>query len=208
MASIRVTCKNEEETIKVLEIAEKEGYTWNNNVKPTSYRPNESYPYDIVMRKSMYVSTAKTGKEWYCSAQDFIDDYNIDHAEPFGISQKVKNEIILDFEKKRHEIRSGCDERECRNCKFFGDKDGETVCELDNADDATNEETFLSAIKLLMDVVASGDPHIVQLTTNEATEMFRKEIRALHGSEDTASQKRIEALKMAVKALEEKENEQ
>lgn len=208
MASIRVTCKNEEETIKVLEIAEKEGYTWNNNVKPTSYRPNESYPYDIVMRKSMYVSTAKTGKEWYCSAQDFIDDYNIDHAEPFGISQKVKNEIILDFMKKWYEIRMGCDERDCHNCKFIGDKDGDTSCILDDVDDTADEGTFFGAVKLLMDVVASGDPHIVQLTTNEATEMFRKEIRALHGSEDTASQKRIEALKMAVKALEEKENEQ
>lgn len=36
MSKIRVTCRNEEEVIKVLEIAEKEGYTWDNNAKAAS----------------------------------------------------------------------------------------------------------------------------------------------------------------------------
>lgn len=201
MSKIRVTCRNEEEVIKVLEIAEKEGYTWDNNAKATSYRPCASYPYDLVMRKGLYWGVF--GDERPRTARDFIDSYNTDHAEPCGISQKIKNEIILDFMKKWHEIREGCDERSCYNCKFKGVKCG---CKLDNVDDYVNEETFLEAVKLLMDVVDSGDARIIQLTTNEATKILRKEImELLHGEENVESRKHIMALKTAVKALKEKE---
>lgn len=206
MSEIRVTCRNEEEVIKVLEIAEKEGYTWDNNLKATSYRPCASYPYDLVMRKGLYWGVFVDEK--LRTARDFIDSYNTDHAEPCEVSQKVKNEIILDFMKKWYEIREGCDEREYHNCKFIGDKNGDIACELDNVYDTADEGTFLTAVKLLIDVVASGDPHIIQLTTNEAAKMLRKRIKALHGDEDAELQKYIEALRMAVMALEEKRNEQ
>lgn len=203
MSEIRVTCRNEEEAVKVLEIAEKEGYTWTNK-KATSFKPYANYPYYIVMCKNLRWSGIGCGKP--STDQDFIDNYNIDHAKMCEISQEAKNKIILDFMKKWHEIRSGCDARKCHNCKFIGDKNGDISCNLDNVDDTADEETFLGAVKLLMDVVTSGDPHIIQLTTNEETEMLRKEIRALHGAEDAESQKHIEALRMAVMALEEKEN--
>ena len=201
MSKIRVTCRNEEEVIKVLEIAEKEGYTWDNNAKATSYRPCASYPYDLVMRKGLYWGVF--GDERPRTARDFIDSYNTDHAEPCGISQKIKNEIILDFMKKWHEIREGCDERSCYNCKFKGVKCG---CKLDNVDDYVNEETFLEDVKLLMDVVDSGDARILRLTPNEAVEVIRKEIKSLHGKEDDETQGIIEALKMAVIALEERKD--
>lgn len=203
MSEIRVTCRNEEEAVKVLEIAEKEGYTWTNK-KATSFKPYANYPYYIVMCKNLRWSEIGCGKP--STAQDFIDSYNTDHAEPCEISQKVKNEIILDFMKKWHEIREGCDERECHNCKFIGDKDGDIACKLDNVDDTADEETFLEAVKLLMDVVDSGDTRILQLTTNDAVVILRKEIETLYGKEDDEARGRIEALKMAVSALEEREN--
>lgn len=199
MSKIRVTCRNEEEVIKVLEIAEKEGYTWDNNAKATSYRPCASYPYDLVMRKGLYWGVF--GDEKPHTARDFIDSYNTDHAEPCGISQKIKNEIILDFMKKWHEIRMGCDERSCYNCKFIGVKRG---CKLDYVDDYVNEETFLEAVKLLMDVVDSGDARIIQLTPNDAVGILRKGIEILNGKEDDEARRRIEALRMAVRALEER----
>ena len=52
MSEIRVTCRNEEEAVKVLEIAEKEGYTWNNK-KATSFKPYANYPYYIMMCKNI-----------------------------------------------------------------------------------------------------------------------------------------------------------
>lgn len=202
MSEIRVTCRNEEEAIKVLEIAEKEGYTWNNNMKATNFKPCASYPYDLVICKGLYWGVV--GDKKPCTARDFINSYNTDHTEPCEVSQKVKNEIILDFMKKWHEIRMGCDERSCYNCKFKGVKRG---CKLDYVDDYVNEETFLEAVKLLMDVVDSGDARIIQLTTNEATKILRKEImELLHGEENGESRKHIMALKTAVRALEEKEN--
>ena len=204
MSEIRVTCRNEEEVVKVLEIAEKEGYVWSNNAKATSYRPNTRYPYCIVICKVLSWDFERGGKA--CTAQNFIDSYNTDHTEPCEVSQKVKNEIILDFMKKWHEIREGCDERECHNCKFIGDKDGDIACKLDNVDDTADEETFLEAVKLLMDVVDSGNTRILQLTTNDAVVILRKEIETLYGKEDDEARGRKEALRMAVRALEEKEN--
>ena len=203
MSKIRVTCRNKEEVIKVLEIAEKEGYTWDNNAKATSYRPCASYPYDLVMRKGLYWGVF--GDEKPRTARDFIDSYNADHAEPCEISQKTKNENILDFMKKWHEIRVGCDERSCYNCKFNGVKRGEASCKLDNVDDCVNKEKFLEAINLLIDVVASGDARILRLTPSEAVEIIRKRIKLLSGKEDDEARRRVEALKMAVRALEEKE---
>ncbi len=204
MSEIRVTCRNEEEVIKVLEIAEKEGYTWNNNVKATNYKPCASYPYDLVMCKGLYWGCF--GDKKPCAARDFIDSYNTDHTEPCEISQKVKNEIILDFMKKWHEIRMGCYARECHNCKFRGDEYGDTSCNLDDVDDTADKETFLEAVNLLIDVVASGDARILRLTPNDAAEILRKEIKPLCGKEDDEARGHMEALKMAVRALEEKEN--
>ena len=203
MAEIRVTCRNEEEAVKVLEIAEKEGYTWNNK-KATSFKPYANYPYCIVMSKNLRWSEIGFGKP--STAQDFVDSYNTDHTEPCEISQKTKNEIILDFMKKWHEIRVGCDERSCYNCKFNGVKRGEASCKLDNVDDCVNEEKFLEATNLLIDVVTSGDTRILRLTPSEAVEIIRKEImELLHGEKNVESQKHMMALKMAVGALEEKE---
>lgn len=202
MSEIRVTCRNEEEAVKVLEIAEKEGYTWDNNVKATNYKPSASYPYDLVICKGLYWGVF--GDKKPSTAQDFIDSYNADHAEPCEISQKTKNEIILDFMKKWHEIRMGCYARECHNCKFRGDEYGDTSCNLDDVDDTADEETFLEAANLLIDVVASGDARILQLTPNDAVVILRKEIETLHGKEDDEARRRVEALKMAVRALKEK----
>lgn len=202
MAEIRVTCRNEEEAVKVLEIAEKEGYTWNNK-KATSFKPYANYPYYIMMCKNLRWSEIGCGKP--STAQDFIDSYNADHAEPCEISQKTKNEIILDFMKKWHEIRMGCYTRECHNCKFRGDEYGDTSCNLDNVDDTADEETFIEAVNLLIDVVASGDTRILQLTPNDAVGIIRKEIETLNGKEDDEARGRMEALRMAVRALEEKE---
>ena len=56
-----------------------------------------------------------------------------------------------------------------------------------------------------MDVVDSGDARIIQLTTNDAVGILRKGIEILNGKEDEA-RRRIEALRMAVRALEETEN--
>ena len=67
------------------------------------------------------------------------------------------------------------------------------------------KKTFLEAVNLLIDVVASGDVRILRLTPNEAVEVIIKEIKSLHGKEDDETKGRIEALKMAVRALEEKE---
>ena len=98
MSKIRVTCRNEEEVIKVLAIAEKEGYTWDNNAKATSYRPCASYPYDLVIRKGLYWGVF--GDEKPRTARDFIDSYNTDHAEPCGISQKIKKRNHPGFHEK------------------------------------------------------------------------------------------------------------
>lgn len=206
MKEVRVTCRNQEEFLEIIEIARKEGCRWIGGSELSGFKPTCNYPYDIIFRNCLAYTTSV--KECSYSVKEFVSDYNIDHAEAFGISQEVKNEIILDFMKKWHEIRSGCDARECHNCKFIGDKNGDIACELDNVDDTADEGTFLTAVKLLIDVVASGDPHIIQLTTNEAAKMLRKRIKELHSDEDAESQKYIEALRMAVMALEEKRNEQ
>lgn len=200
MSEIRVTCRNEEEVVKVLEIAEKEGYVWSNNAKATSYRPNTRYPYCIVICKVLSWDVERGGKA--CTAQNFIDSYNTDHTETCEVSQKVKNEIILDFMKKWHEIRLGRYARGCHNCKFRGDEYGDISCNLDDVDDTAEEETFLDAVNLLIDVVASGDACILQLTPNDAVGILKKEIETLYGKEDDEARGRKEALKMAVRALE------
>ena len=201
MKKVRVTCRNQEEFSEIIEIARKEGYRWIGGCELSEFKPACNYPYDIIFRNYLTYTTAV--KEGSYNVKEFVSDYNIDHAEAFRISQEVKNEIILDFMKKWHEIRMGCDERSCYNCKFKGVKRG---CKLDYVDDYVNEETFLEAVKLLMDVVDSGDARIIQLTTNEATKILRKEImELLHGEENGESRKHIMALKTAVKALEEKE---
>ena len=198
MTEIRVVCRNEEEEAKVLEIAEKEGYAWNKNVKTTSY------PVKIWMCKELYRCTAED--EEPSTDQDSIGNYNIDHAKLCEISQEAKNKIILDFMKKWHEIRRGCAGRSCVNCKFHQFIGEDMICKLCDAGDVGDEERFFNTVKLLIDVVASGDVRILQLTPNEAVEVIRKEIKSLHGKEDDETKGRIEALKMAVRALEEKEN--
>ena len=213
MESIRVTCKNEEEVIKVLEIAEKEGYAWSDGSEATGYRPYVEYPYALTLYKGIVWGAAEDEErriarnfEKSYIAQDFITEYNSGNVEPFGISQKIKNEIIMDFIKKWREIRVGCAVRTCRTCKFFRNIAGSTVCKLDDIDDATSEETFFGAVKLLMDVVTSGDPCTWKLTSDEAIEVLEEEIKASEGMKDSDAQKRVTALKMAVRALEEKEN--
>ena len=204
MRDINVVCRNEEELLKIVEIAKKEGYRWVGGSTLPEYKPSgKKYPYEILFRKVLTYSCF--AQEGSCSAEDFINSYNTDHAEPCEVSQKVKNEIILDFMKKWHEIRMGCDERSCYNCKFKGVKRG---CKLDYVDDYVNEETFLEAVKLLMDVVDSGDTRIIQLTPNDAVGILRKGIEILNGKEDDEARRRIEALRMAVRALKEKRNEQ
>lgn len=201
MKEVRVTCRNQEEFSEIIEIARKEGCRWIGGSGLSGFKPTCNYPYDIIFRNCLAYTTAV--KECSYSVKEFVSDYNIDHAEAFGISQEVKNEIILDFMKKWHEIREGCDKRSCYNCKFNEVKYG---CKLDNVDDCVNEETFLEAVKLLMDVVDSGDARILRLTPNEAVEVIRKEIKSLHGKEDDETQGIIEALKMAVIALEERKD--
>lgn len=201
MKEVRVTCRNQEEFSEIIEIARKEGCRWIGGSGLSGFKPTCNYPYDIIFRNCLAYTTAV--KECSYSVKEFVSDYNIDHAEAFGISQEVKNEIILDFMKKWHEIREGCDKRNCYNCKFNEVKYG---CKLDNVDDCVNEETFLETVKLLMDVVDSGDARILRLTPNEAVEVIRKEIKSLHGKEDDETQGIIEALKMAVIALEERKD--
>lgn len=201
MKEVRVTCRNQEEFSEIIEIARKEGCRWIGGSGLSGFKPTCNYPYDIIFRNCLAYTTAV--KECSYSVKEFVSDYNIDHAEAFGISQEVKNEIILDFMKKWHEIREGCDKRSCYNCKFNEVKYG---CKLDNVDDCVNEETFLETVKLLMDVVDSGDARILRLTSNEAVEVIRKEIKSLHGKEDDETQGIIEALKMAVIALEERKD--
>ena len=203
MKKVRVTCRNQEEFSEIIEIARKEGYRWIGGCELSEFKPACNYPYDIIFRNYLTYTTAV--KEGSYSVKEFVSDYNIDHAEAFRISQKVKNEIIMDFIKKWHEIRVGCDERSCYNCKFNGVKRGEDSCKLDNVDDCVNEEKFLEATNLLIDVVASGDARILRLTPSEAVEIIRKGIKLLSGKEDDETRRRVEALKMAVKALEEKE---
>lgn len=200
MRDINVVCRNEEELLKIVEIAKKEGYRWVGGCELSEFKPACNYPYDIIFRNYLTYTTAV--KEGSYSVKEFVSDYNIDHAEAFRISQEVKNEIILDFMKKWHEIRMGCDERSCYNCKFKGVKRG---CKLDYVDDYVNEETFLEAVKLLMDVVDSGDARIIQLTPNDAVWILRKGIETLNEKEDDEARRRAEALRMAVRALEEKE---
>lgn len=206
MENVRVTCENRKEVIEVLKIAKKEGYRWSYNGDPLGYIPDAECPYDIAFSKTLLWGVTDKDEKSY-TAQDFINEYNIDHAETFGISQKVKNEIILDFMKKWHEIRMGCYARECYNCKFRGDEYGDTSCNLEDVDDTANEETFLEAVNLLIDVVASGDACILQLTPNDAVGILKKEIETLYGKEDDEARGRKEALRMAVRALEEKKNE-
>ena len=201
MKEVRVTCRNQEEFSEIIEIARKEGCRWIGGSGLSGFKPTCNYPYDIIFRNCLAYTTAV--KECSYSVKEFVRDYNIDHAEAFGISQEVKNEIILDFMKKWHEIREGCDKRSCYNCKFNEVKYG---CKLDNVDDCVNEETFLEAVKLLMDVVDSGDAHILQLTPNDAAGILRKGIETLNGKEDDEARRRVEALRMAVRVLEEKEN--
>ena len=212
MASIRVTCKNEEEVVKVLETAEKEGYTWwGDGSEATGYRPDAEYPYDITLYKGIAWGAAKDEKchiarnfEKYYIAKDFITEYNSGNTEPFGISQKIKNKIILDFMKKWHEIRRGCAGRSCVNCKFHQFIGEDMICKLCDADDVGDEERFFNTVKLLIDVVASGDTRISQLTPNEAVEIIRKEIKPSYAKEDDEARRRAEALEMAVRALEER----
>ena len=203
MSEIRVTCRNEEEVVKVLEIAEKEGYAWSNNAKATSYRPNTRYPYCIVICKVLSWDVERGGKA--CTAQNFINSYNTDHTEPCEVSQKVKNEIILDFIKKWREIRMGCAARSCMNCKFLKNVANGAYCWLDDVGN-TNNAISLDATKLLLDVVASGDPCTWKLTPDEVIEVLEEEIKKLKDMKDTDVYKRVAALKTAVRALEEKEN--
>lgn len=203
MKKVRVTCRNYEEFSEIIEIARKEGYRWIGGVELSGFKPTCNYPYDIIFHNFLAYTT--TVKEGSYSVKEFVSGYNIDHAEPCEISQKVKNEIILDFMKKWHEIRDGCDERECHNCKFHGYEYGDTYCNLDYVDDTADEETFLEAVNLLIDVVASGDTRISQLTPNDAVGILRKEIETLNGREDDEALGLVEALRMAVRALEEKE---
>lgn len=210
MASIKVTCKNEKEVVKVLEIAEKEGYTWGDDSKATSYRPDAEYPYDITLYKGIAWDTvedeechiAHNSEKTYI-AYDFITEYNSENTEPFEISQKTKNKIILDFIKKWREIRMGCAARSCMNCKFLKDVVDGAYCQLDDVGNTDNAR-FLAAAKILFDVVASGDPHIWKLTPDEAIEVLEEEIKASKDMKDAEAQKRVAALKMAMRALEEK----
>lgn len=211
MASIKVTCKNEKEVVKVLEIAEKEGYTWGDDSKATSYRPDAEYPYDITLYKGIAWDTvedeechiAHNSEKTYI-AYDFITEYNSENTEPFEISQKTKNKIILDFIKKWREIRMGCAGRSCMNCKFLKDVVDGAYCQLDDVGNTDNVR-FLAAAKILLDVVASGDPHIWKLTPDEAIEVLEEEIKKSKDMKDADVQKRVAALKTAVRALEEKE---
>lgn len=202
MKKVRVRCRNEEEVTKVLEIVEREGYTWSTGAEATSYRPRASYPYDLVMRKNLYWDVS--GDEKPSTAQDFIDSYNTDHAGPCKISQKIKNEIILDFIKKWREIRMGCAGRSCMNCKFLKDVVDGAYCQLDDVGNTDNAR-FLAAAKILFDVVASGDPCTWKLTPDEAIEVLEEEIKKSKDMKDADVQKRVAALKTAVRALEEKE---
>lgn len=115
MKEVRVTCRNQEEFSEIIEIARKEGYRRIGGGELSGFKPTCSYPYDIIFRKYLAYAAVVSS----CSAEEFVSNYNIDHAEPFGISQKVKNEIILDFIKKWREIRMGCAGRSCMNCKFL-----------------------------------------------------------------------------------------
>lgn len=199
MAAIRVTCKNEEEWTKVLEIAEKEGYAWSAGPDVAKYRPRIGYPYDIVFCKNLVLDILDENEKSY-TAQDFI----VGHAEPFGISEKVKNEIIMDFIKKWREIRMGCAGRSCMNCKFLKDVVDGAYCQLDDVGNTDNAR-FLAAAKILFDVVASGDPCTWKLTPDEAIEVLEEEIEKSKDMKDADVQKRVAALKTAVRALEEKE---
>lgn len=204
MENVRVTCENRKEVIEVLKIAKKEGYRWSYNGDPLGYMPDAECPYDIAFSKTLLWGVTDKDEKPY-TAQDFINEYNIDHAETFGISQKVKNEIIMDFIKKWREIRMGCAGRSCMNCKFLKDVVDGAYCQLDDVGNTDNAR-FLAAAKILFDVVASGDPHIRKLTPDEAIEVLEEEIKASKDTKDAEAQKRVAALKMAMRALEEKEN--
>lgn len=140
MAAIRVTCKNEEEWTKVLEIAEKEGYAWSAGPDVAKYRPRRGYPYDIVFCKNLVLDILDENEKSY-TAQDFI----VDHAEPFGISKKVKNEIILDFMEKWHDVLEECRRKECENCVLY---DGECKAEL--MEYSGNKNAFMDAAKFMI----------------------------------------------------------
>lgn len=202
MENVRITCENREEVIKVLKIAKKEDYRWSYNGDPLRYIPDAGYPFDIILSKTLIWDVTDKDKK-SCTAKDFIDNYNIDHAEPFGISQKVKNEIIMDFIKKWREIRMGCAGRSCMNCKFLKDVVDGAYCQLDDMGNTDNAR-FLAAAKILFDVVASGDPHIWKLTPDETIEVLEEEIKKSKDMKDADVQKRVAALKMAVRALEER----
>lgn len=201
MEEVRVTCRNQEEFSEIIEIARKEGYRWIGGGELSGFKPTCNYPYDIIFHNYLTYTTVKEGSY---SAKEFVNNYNIDHTEPFGISQKVKNEIILDFIKKWREIRMGCAGRSCMNCKFLKDAVDGACCQLDDVGNTDNAR-FLAAAKILFDVVASGDPCIWKLTPDEAIEVLEEEIKASKDMKD-ADQKRVAALKMAMRALEEKEN--
>ena len=91
------------------------------------------------------------------------------------------------------------------NCKFLKDVVDGAYCQLDDVGNTDNAR-FLAAAKILFDVVASGDPHIRKLTPDEAIEVLEEEIKASKDTKDAEAQKRVAALKMAMRALEEKEN--
>lgn len=203
MRDINVVCRNEGELLKIVEIAKKEGYQWVGDTTLQEYKPSgKRYPYEILFRK---VLTYKCFvQKDSCSAEDFINNYNIDHAEPREVSQEVKNEIILDFIKKWREIRMGCAARSCMNCKFLKDVTNGAYCWLDDVGN-TNNAISLDATKLLLDVVASGDPCTWKLTPDEVIEVLEEEIKKSKDMKDADVQKRVAALKMAVRALEEKE---
>ena len=202
MRDINVVCRNEEELLKITEIAEKEGYQWLGGATLPELKPSgKRYPYEIRFRKVLTYSCF--AQEGSCSAEDFINNHNIDHAEPREVSQKVKNEIILDFIKKWREIRMGCAARSCMNCKFLKDVANGAYCWLDDVGN-TNNAISLDATKLLLDVVASGDPCTWKLTPDEVIEVLEEEIKKSKDMKDADVQKRVAALKMAVRALEEK----
>ena len=121
MKEVRVTCRNQEEFSEIIEIARKEGYRWIGGSELSGFKPTCNYPYDIIFRNYLTYTTAV--KEGSYSVKEFVSDYNIDHAEAFGIRR---------------------------------DEYGDTSCNLDDVDNTADEETFLEAVNLLIDVVASG----------------------------------------------------
>lgn len=202
MARVKVRCRNKDEFWKIIEIARKEGYSWTGYEDIERYEPKINYPFNIVFAKSIYWAFAEKASE-ACTAQDFINDYNIDHAELFGISQKVKNEIILDFMAKWREIRIGCLGRSCTDCPFCKDTE-DLHCRMDDTENIVDDEAFNDAVKLLIDVVFSGNQHTIP---GKHKEEAAKEIRLVFESVCKGMDVLREALETAARVLEKKGKE-